>query len=121
MTFDEYASHDDDVKTCEPLMKPSLKLSLVNMMMAVQIQMTPMRLMGMIQIQIQTSADNCKKMKSSGHQCNFLDLLLKLKLVLRNKLPQKATQALNVVENAVIESTCQAQTKQSNIMAFFKQ
>ena len=42
-------------------------------------------------------------------------------MFLQNKLPQKATVALNVIENAVIESTCQTHTKQSNIMAFFKQ
>ena len=82
MTFDEYASHDDDVKTCEPLTDEAITEAVIGQCDDGSADTDdPLEVDGMIQIQIQTSADNHKKMKSSGHQHNFLDLLPKPKLM----------------------------------------
>ena len=82
MTFDEYASHDEDVETCEPLTDEAIIEAVIGQCDDGSADTDdPLRMMGMIQIQFQTSADKHMKMKSSGHQHNFLDLLLKPKLM----------------------------------------
>ena len=115
------ASHDDDVETCEPLTDAAI-------------------IEAVIGEHDDGSADTDEPIEADGDDTDsnpdisrqpqedeiiwtsvqFLRFVAQAKgYVFQNKLPQKATEALNVIENAVIESTCQTCTKQSN-MSFFK-
>ena len=112
MSFDEYAAHDDDVETCEPLTDEAITEAVVSQCddgrTDPESSDDPLELDGMVQNQIWTPADSHKKRKSSGHLYNFIDVLLRLKLMFcKTNCLNWATEALDVVENALIKSTCQ--------------
>ena len=123
MTFDEYASHDDDVKTCEPLTDEAIIEAVIGQCDDGSADTDdPLEVDG---DDTDSNPDISRQPQEDEiiwTSAQFLRFVAQAKAyVLQNKLPQKATEALNVVENALIKSTCQTHTKQSNIMAFFKQ
>ena len=122
MTFDEYASHDDDVETCEPLTDEAIIEAVIGQCDDGSADTNdPLEVDG---DDIDSNPDISRQPQEDEiiwTSVQFLRFVAQAKAyVLQNKLPQKATEALNVVENALIESTCQTCTKQSNIMALFK-
>ena len=113
MTFDEYASHDDDVKTCEPLTDEAIIEAVIGQCDDGNAD---------IDDPSEVDGDDTDSNPDISRQpqedeiiwtsVQFLRFVAQAKAyVLQNKLPQKATKALNVVENAVIESTCQTHAK----------
>ena len=123
MTFDEYAAHDDDGETCESLTDEAI-IEAVNGQHDDGSADTD--------DPVDVNGDDTDSNPDTSRQpqedeiiwtsAQFLRFVAQAKAyVLHNKLPQKATEALNIGENALIKSTCQMCKKQSNIMAFFKQ
>ena len=123
MTFDEYALHDDDVETCEPLTDEAITEAVIGQCDDGSADTDdPLEVDGDDKDSNPDISRQPQEDEIIWTSVQFLRFVAQAKAyALQNKLPQKATKALNVVVNAIIESTCQMHTKQSNIMTFFKQ